>query len=124
MKISLIKRKKEFNHILKGCRGKLKKLYADNISEQKLERGKRETLEQLKIEYSQLKREWNGYAGYDQWMEQDINNAHLAIVATYNELVPLFSKKMNESDNITDFYKYMTELSEKSLAQRKKILNY
>ena len=78
----------------------------------------------LKKEYLQLKLEWQGYGGYDQWMQQDLNNAHLAVIATYNDLVPLFRERINKSGNINDFYNYITKFSEIELTDRKKILNY
>ena len=33
---------------------------------------------------------WNGFAGYDRWFGQEINNATLASVGIYTELVAAF----------------------------------
>ena len=119
-----IRRKKEFNFLLKKYRTKLKELYKENINEQEKLDDKKKLFAQLKKEYLQVKLKWQGYDGYDQWMQQELNNAHLAIIATYNDLVPLFRERINKSENIIDFYSYITKLSEKELTDRKKHLNY
>ena len=33
---------------------------------------------------------WNGYSGYDGWIDRPINNAKLAATAVYSDLVPAF----------------------------------
>ncbi|GAA4337483.1 aminopeptidase [Pigmentiphaga soli] len=46
-------------------------------------------LADLRQRYEQLKRDkWNGYAGYDAWFAQPLNNAHFAAIATYHQWVP------------------------------------
>ena len=52
---------------------------------------KREIMARLKFEYQRIKRErWDGFAGYDRFFAQELNGAHLAAVAAYNDLVPAF----------------------------------
>ena len=119
-----VERRNEFNFLLKSHREKLKELYMENIHEKEKLTGKRQIFEQLIKEYGQLKLKWQGYNGYDQWMEQGLNNAHLAIIATYNDLVPFFRERINKSGNITEFYNYISSLSEKDLTDRKQLLSY
>jgi predicted aminopeptidase len=40
--------------------------------------------------YRELKQGWGGYAGYDRWFDQDLNNAKLAGNSTYHRWVPAF----------------------------------
>jgi predicted aminopeptidase len=40
--------------------------------------------------YADLKAAWGGYAGFDGWMARGLNNARLASLATYHDLVPAF----------------------------------
>jgi len=43
----------------------------------------------LRQRYERLKRErWNGYAGYDGWFAQQLNNAQFAAMGTYHQWVP------------------------------------
>jgi predicted aminopeptidase len=44
----------------------------------------------LRRDYAELKSSWGGYAGYDPFFADDLNNAKLVSLALYNELVPAF----------------------------------
>jgi predicted aminopeptidase len=44
----------------------------------------------LQTRYRRLKQGWAGDSRYDAWMAQELNNAHLALVATYYQWVPAF----------------------------------
>lgn len=58
--------------------------------------------------YQKLKKKWQGYNGYDQWMKKEFNNAHLALVATYHELVPAFEAVLKSVNY--DIYRFYTEV--------------
>ena len=60
--------------------------------------------EDLRRSYRELKRDWNGYDGYDNWFSQSLNNAQLATVSSYNELVPYFNDLLIQSDNNLDLF--------------------
>lgn len=44
----------------------------------------------LAEDYAALRAGWHGDTSYDRWMREDMNNAKLASIATYHELVPGF----------------------------------
>ena len=44
-----------------------------------------------------LREQWGGFAGYDWWFDQPLNNAQIASVAMYTQLVPGFQKLLAES---------------------------
>lgn len=117
-------RRKEFSALLLHYRNVLKILYTTKSSKEFILSEKKKIFKEIKQDYTRLKRKWNGYDGYDKWMNQDLNNAHLALVSTYNDLVPIFSKKFNESQSISDFYEYIVNLSNYDIKKRKMILNY
>jgi predicted aminopeptidase len=50
----------------------------------------------LRSDYRELRQRWNGYAGYDRWFESDLNNAKLALVATYNTDVPALESLLQQ----------------------------
>lgn len=98
-------RQHEFNKLLQATREQLKQLYktsqppADKLS------AKTRIIVQMKERYQDLKKGWQGYSGYDKWMQRDINNAHLALVATYHERVPAFLALLRQQDNdLQKFY--------------------
>ena len=60
----------------------------------------------MQKKYSQLKKSWDGYAGYDFWMSQKLNNAHLLLIATYHDLVPIFKAMLKEENyDLKNFYR-------------------
>lgn len=71
-------------------REQLAALYADARSAAEKRAGKQRILAELQKRYQTLKQNWGGYAGYDRWFAQDLNNAKLAGVSTYHRQVPAF----------------------------------
>ena len=51
---------------------------------------KQAAFDRLVKDYRQLRREWQGFSGYDAWFKRKLNNARLASVATYEEWTPAF----------------------------------
>jgi len=67
----------------------------------------------MRSAYTQLKQTWGGYAGYDAWFSHDLNNAQLALVATYREYVPAFRALLRECNgDFTAFYRAARKLGE------------
>ncbi len=117
------KRDKVFKHLLKNSRTQLKKLYAENKTSQQLQVGKKSIFTQLQVDYTKFKHHWHGYTGYDKWMSQGLNNAHLALVATYNDWLPAFSHLFeNTNRNYQLYYKKIKQLTELDKNQREKQL--
>ena len=108
------KRQNEFNKLLRKARTKLQNIYALKEKEHTKVTKKEMVFVNLKKEYEQLKIKWQGYDGYDKWMEQDLNNAHLALTATYYDLVPMFNQVLLDSNNdLKNFYKKVAALSKR-----------
>lgn len=98
-------RQKEFNQLLITTREKLKRLYASEKTDAEKLQGKQAIIAAMKQDYQALKKSWGGYSGYDNWMARDINNANLALVATYHELVPMFEAMLKQQDyDLKRFY--------------------
>lgn len=117
-------RQREFNDLLQATRDRLKALYKSNKSESvKLEQ-KSAIIAGMKKEYRKLKKRWGGYDGYDKWMLRDINNAHLALVATYHELVPAFETLLRQQNNdLTKFYVEVEKTARLTGSERAKLFN-
>lgn len=108
-----LRRRGDFNRLLLSTREQLERLYASDISEDKKLKQKKILFMKMKAEYQQIKTGWGGYRGYDQWMGQPLNNAHLALVATYHQLVPAFRTFLqSHNGNLAVFYEKVAGIAE------------
>jgi predicted aminopeptidase len=74
--------------------------------------GKKRLLSEMQEEYLALKTSWGGFAGYDRMFAHGVNNALLASVASYSELVPAFRALLAQKrDDLPVFYAAVRELS-------------
>ncbi len=77
----------------------------------------------MRAAYSDLKSQWRGYPGYDRWFGQDLNNAKLALAATYNKLVPGFAALIkHKGGNMHAFNETVAQLAGLTPAQRRRRL--
>lgn len=98
-------RDSQWNQLLEDTRKQLKGIYKLKISSNEKKLAKQHAFSELQKKYQQLKKTWNGYNVYDKWMNQDLNNAHLLLVATYHDLVPTFKAILkNENYDMKKFY--------------------
>lgn len=109
---SYIKRKKNQRVVfdfIRQTRRELAQLYQQDISvEQKLIL-KKEAFARLRTRYRNWQQKSN-YHGFDNWMNRDLNNAHLALIATYQDMVPAFLALLEAVDGRLDiFYEEVTK---------------
>ncbi|MFV1985177.1 MAG: aminopeptidase [Thiohalomonadales bacterium] len=100
------KREIEFKFLLKATQVKLDELFKSEKfkSSNNQDELKKQVFNQLQQNYQDLKKTWQNYTGYDVWMNRDLNNAHLALIATYYDKVPVFQAVLKSMDN--DIKKY------------------
>lgn len=116
-------RRAQFIALLKQHRSTLETLYRSSASDEAKRAGKKEVLAALVRDYQQLKERWGGWAGYDRWFSQQLGNAHLAAVATYNDLVPGFRKLLSQQGgDLVRFYAAARALSSEPKAGRDEVL--
>lgn len=89
-------RQEGFIRLVLSARAELETLYASAASDEEKRRGKAAIIAELRHNYQDLRASWGGYAGYDGWFSQDLNNAHFAGVATYNTYVAAFTELLEE----------------------------
>ena len=117
-------RDKDFKNLLKQAQENLKSIYALEQSDNVLESKKMQVFKKLKNQYQKFKQRWSDYNGYDKWMSQPLNNAHLALVATYNNWVPALSQLFEQSNHdYKIFYKKIEQLKDLDKQQREVKLN-
>jgi len=114
--------KHRFYELLKITRDKLNIAFEQDTTEQQKLTAKKTIYAQLKTDYKKWRVENNFYA-YDRWMQRDLNNSHLALIATYQDLVPTFLSILASVDgDLTQFYKLVEELGELEKEQRQQRL--
>jgi len=112
-------RQQAFVDLVMRTRDALDAVYKSGAPEAIMLQGKVDTYLQLRAEYRELKAEWGGYSGYDRWFEQQLNNAKLASVATYNRLVPAFQRMLAENDgDLKTFYQSVAALTKLTPEER------
>lgn len=88
-------RQRAFHDLLLQTRAQLEGIFASELSPQAKRAAKAAAFARLRENYRHWKAQTH-YDGYDEWMAQPLNNAHLALVATYNDLVPHFQALLKE----------------------------
>ena len=84
---------------------------------------KQQLLSALKDDYGLLRTSWGGFAGYDRFFAQDLNNAHLGAYAAYNEWVPAFDQLLVQSGGeLARFYDRVKELASMPKKDRSALL--
>lgn len=101
-----------FVALLIKYQGILKQYYSQDLSPELKRKGKAERFAEMDAEYRRLKASWGGFAGYDRWFAGKPNNATLASVALYTELVPAFSALLaREGGDLPRFYAAVKQLA-------------
>lgn len=91
-------RQAQFVKLVLATRERLQALYESAAVETDKRSGKQAEFERLRREYAELREHaWSGYRGYDEWFEQDLNNARLLPFGLYDEWVPAFAALYRES---------------------------
>ena len=108
------RRRTEFLALLRRYRSELQtRVYRADVPRQTQESEKQRVFTALRADYRQLRDErWGGWRGYDHFFAQDLNNAHLAAVGAYNDLVPAFEALLARLDgDLPRFYREVARLA-------------
>jgi predicted aminopeptidase len=106
------RRRKEYAELIVHYRSLLAELYSLGLSEAVMRARKDATLEELRKRYLELKRGWNGFAGYDARFGLELNNAQLASLAVYTQHLPAFRAVLRECNRqLPCFYGRVKQLA-------------
>ncbi len=109
-----------FRQLLIQTREKLQRLYQQKTDESYKQKEKTRIFSKLKQSFAELKKSDLAFSAYDRWMAQDLNNAHLALVATYNEYVPAFVQLLKaKQGDLRAFYRAAEELAQDDQEKRR-----
>ena len=114
-----IQRREEFTTLVLKHRAHLKEIYASTLIDAEKRMAKAQVFEELRNEYAKLKTGWNGYAAFDNWFKQDLNNAHLAAIGLYSQYVAAFQALLaRHGGDLTVFYRDVERLAQLPPDQR------
>ncbi|MGO9932345.1 MAG: aminopeptidase [Steroidobacteraceae bacterium] len=109
----------EVIELFNATRVQLRAVYAEKLSPAAMREDKRAAFAAMRASYSVLKARWGGHAPFDAWFAADINNAHLASVATYYNCVPGFERELRAVDgDLPAFYRRVRKLANLPQKQR------
>ena len=105
-------RQSEFIALLLKTRDKLRELYESALADDEKRSRKQYEFGELKLDYAQLRQQWNGYSGYDRWFDRTLSNAHLVSAATYYGCVPGLQRVLSEvGGDLPRFYEEAKRLA-------------
>jgi predicted aminopeptidase len=98
--------------LLSATRAELRAVYASGIAPALMREKKRAAFAALSSSFAVLKAGWGGHAPFESWFDGDLNNAHLASIATYYTCVPGFKRELKAAGgDLTVFYARVRELA-------------
>jgi predicted aminopeptidase len=112
-------RREAFTRLLLKHRARLERLYAEPSADDVKRAAKRAIFAELKAEYGKLRRDWPPGIGFDAWIAQDLNNAHLVSVGLYHGQVgALRALLARQRGDLRAFYDEATRLAQLPAAER------
>ncbi len=98
--------------LLGATRAELRAAYASAFTPELKRAKKRAAFASLRSSFALLKSAWGGHAPFEKWFDGELNNAHLASVATYYHCVAGFERELEAAHgNLTAFYARVRELA-------------
>ena len=85
----LLVRRDQFYDLIDTTRARLDTLYASGRSPAAMQHEKTARLHALQTGFRELRQRWGGH-GLESWLKQDLNNAHLVSIITYQKNGPAF----------------------------------
>jgi predicted aminopeptidase len=123
MYIERRQRREAFIALITKYRQILEELYRQALEQNDMRQRKASVFMSLKNEYGSLKSIWGGYAGYDAWFDDQLNNAKLNSIGAYYDLVPAFYRLLDDQDgNLEAFYEKCRSLTTLPALERNKHL--
>jgi predicted aminopeptidase len=105
--------------LLSATRAELRAVYASGLAPELVREKKRAAFTAMRSSFALLKAGWGGHAPFESWFDDDLNNAHLASIATYFTCVPGFERELEAvGGDLTAFYARVRALAKLDQAKR------
>jgi predicted aminopeptidase len=109
--------------LLSSTRDELRTVYASGLPPAAMREKKRAAFDAMRASFVHLKAEWGGHAPFEAWFDEDLNNAHLASIATYYDCVPGFERELRAAGgDLPAFYARVRELAKLDQEKRDAIV--
>jgi predicted aminopeptidase len=109
----------EFSELMLSFRERLAEAYASDHPDEWKRSRKRDVFDELEADYGKLKESWGGYNGFDGWFGRDLNNARLALIGVYHQLVPGFLALLERHEGeFSAFFAEVEEIAKLPIAER------
>ena len=116
-------RDEDFFQLVSEYKNKLTELYLAGIPTAEKRSRKSAIFKQMIADYHEIRSGWEDTREYDSWFGEGLNNARLATVLTYRDLVPaLLSLYEAQGRDLTRFYRQVRVLGRCSKMQRRQFL--
>ncbi|MCH6584939.1 MAG: aminopeptidase [Proteobacteria bacterium] len=113
-----------FTNLILYHRKHLKELFSSRANDSEKRASKLHIFSELREEFAQLKVANVAFGSYDQWFALQLNNALLATVSTYTQLVPAFrTLLMRQGGDMERFYDTAKRISKLTEDERNFALN-
>jgi predicted aminopeptidase len=109
--------------LLSATRAELRTIYASGLAPEPMRERKRAEFAALRESFALLKAGWGGHAPFETWFSEDLNNAHLASIATYFTCVPGFERELKAAGgDLPTFYARVRKLAKLDQEKRDAIV--
>lgn len=113
----------EFYRLVSFYKSRLSALYAGDIPKAEKLARKSAIFKEMVADYHKIRSGWGGDHAYDNWFDEGLNNAKLASVLTYRQLVPAFLAVYESvGRDLGRFYQRVDELAQCDPSQRRHYL--
>jgi predicted aminopeptidase len=118
------RQREQFTALVLASRARLKRLYARDLSAERMRAGKQAEFARLRAEYQALREGvWGGVGRYDGWMATPLNNAKLLPFGLYDRWVPAFAVLFEQAEgDWPRFYQRVAALGKLSADEREQAL--
>ncbi len=116
-------RENQFVDLVLSYQDRLNQLYQSSLPDSQKLLQKKTIFDGLQAAYSLMRTNWGGYDEYDEWFKHGLNNAKLAAVSTYRNLVPrFFSTYKVAGEDFDTFYSRVAIIGKCPYRQRRQLL--
>jgi predicted aminopeptidase len=98
-------------------------MYASGLPPEQVREKKHAAFLAMRSSFVLLKADWGGHAPFESWFAEDLNNAHLASIATYFDCVPGFKRELEAAGgDLPAFYSRVRGLAKLDQEKRDAIV--
>jgi predicted aminopeptidase len=117
-------RENQFIELVLSYQHRLNQLYNSAVADEQKHLQKTALYKELQFAYEHLRVSWGGHSEYDKWFKHKLNNAKIAAISTYRNLVPQFLAVYEATGrNMQDFFSHIEQIGKCEPDQRRQLLH-